>query len=81
MAGSLPLTQPSLEMANELATTHVLQVRTVQLSLEMDPKTMHIHLTHLVGVRGGAESQVFWCNAHNVQVGIRMAKLVVLQLV
>ncbi len=53
----------------------------VQLSLETTPGTMHIHPTHLVGVRGRAESQVFWCNTHNVQVVVRMVKLVTLQLV
>ncbi len=28
-----------------------------------------------------AESQVFWCNTHNAQVRVRMAKLATLQLV
>jgi len=32
-------------------------------------------------MRGWAESQVFWCNAHNIQVGAQMAKLAALQLV
>jgi hypothetical protein len=45
-------------------------VQTVQPLLEMAPGTMHIHPTHLVGVKGWAESQVLWCNAHNVQVGV-----------
>jgi hypothetical protein len=40
--------------------------------------TMHIHLTHLAGVRGWAKSQVLWCNAHNVWVGVQMAELATL---
>jgi hypothetical protein len=47
----------------------------------MAPGTTHIHPTRLAWVRGWAESQVLWCNMHNVQVGVRMAKLVALQLV
>jgi hypothetical protein len=76
----------------EPATAHVLQVeeptiacalqaRTVQLPLGTIPGTTHIHLTHLVGVKGWVESQVLWCNAHNIWVGVRMAELVALQLV
>jgi hypothetical protein len=42
---------------------------------------MHIHPTHLVRVRSRVESQVLWCNLHNGQVGVRMAKLTTLQLV
>jgi hypothetical protein len=47
----------------------------------MVPGTTHIHPTRLAGVRGWVESQVLWCNAHNVRVGAQMAKLAVLQLV
>ncbi len=32
-------------------------------------------------VRRRVESQVLWCNAHNVHVGVQMAKLAMLQLV
>ncbi len=64
-----------------LAMTHALQAKIVQLPLEMAPRTMHIHPTRLVWVRSQAKSQVFWCNLHNVQVGIQMAKLTTLQLV
>jgi hypothetical protein len=53
----------------------------VQPPLGMALRTTHIHSTRLTGVRGWAESQVRSCNAHNVWVGVRMAKLVVLQLV
>ncbi len=58
-----------------------LQAMTVQLSLETAFGTTHIHSTRLVGVRGRAENQMLWCNAHNVQVGVQMIKLVTLQLV
>jgi len=40
----------------------------------MVPETTHIHLTHLLGVRGWAESQIPWCNAHNVLVGAHKAR-------
>ncbi len=49
--------------------------------LETAPGTTHIHPTHLVGVRGRAKSEVLWCNMHNIHVGVRMAKLAMLQLV
>ncbi len=81
MAGFLPPIQPSLEMAPKLATTRAFQAGTIQLSLGTVPGTMHIHPTHLAGVRGWAESQVPWYNAHNVGVGAQMAKLAMLQLV
>ncbi len=81
MAGSLPLVQSSLETTLQFVATHALKAKTAQSLLEMALGIMHIHLTRLVGVRGWAESQVFWCNTHNVQVGVRMAKLVTLQLV
>ncbi len=61
--------------------THALQMGTTQPSLGMVPETTHIHLIHLVGVRGWAESQVLWCNMHNIRVGAQMAKLTTLQLV
>jgi hypothetical protein len=44
------------------------------------PWTTHIHPTCLAGVRGWTKSQVFWCNVHNVRVGVQMAKLIALQL-
>jgi hypothetical protein len=88
----LPSVQLPLEMAPQLATAHALQVEeptrtyvlhvgTVQLPLGMALGTTHIHPTHLVGVRGWAENQVFWNDVHNVRVGVRMAKLAALQLV
>ncbi len=43
------------------------------------PRIMHIHPTRLARVRGWVKSQILWCNAHNIQVGAHMAKLVVLQ--
>ncbi len=66
MAGSLPLVQPSLETAPQFIMTRAFQVKTVQSLLEMAPGTTHIHSTHLVGVRGQANNQVFWCNTHNI---------------
>ncbi len=81
MAGSLPLVQPSLETVLQPVVTHALQARIVQLPLETAPGAMHIHPTHLVQVRGWAESQMLWCNMHNVEMGVRMAKLATLQLV
>jgi hypothetical protein len=44
------------------------------LPMGMVPETTHIHLTHLLGVRGWAESQIPWCNAHNVLVGAHKAR-------
>ncbi len=58
----------------------MLQAGTVQPPLGTILGTTHIHLTHPVGVKGKAESQVLWCNAHNVRVGVRMAELAALQL-
>ncbi len=81
VVGFLPLVQLSLEMVLQLAATRALPTRTLQPSLETTIGTMHIHLTCLVGVRGRAKSQMLWCNAHNVQVGVQMAKLTALQLV
>ncbi len=69
VAGFLPLVQPSLGMAPQLVTTCALWAGIVQLSLGTVPRTMHIHPTHLIEVRGWVESQVPWCNAHNIQVG------------
>jgi hypothetical protein len=40
--------------------------------------TTHIHPTRLAGVRNWVESQVPWCNAHNVRVRAQMAKLAML---
>ncbi len=81
MAGSLPLDQSSLKTMFQLATTRALQARATQLPLEMAPGRTHIHLTRLVGVRGWVESQVLWCNTHNIQVGVWMVNLATLQLV
>ncbi len=78
VAGSLLLAQPSLKMAPQLVTTHVLQAKTIQLPLKTALGTMHIHLTHLIGMRGQVDNQVFWCNMHNVQVEVRMAKMAML---
>jgi hypothetical protein len=50
VASFLPLVQPSLEMAPQLAATRALQVSIVQPALEMTLETTHIHLTRLVGV-------------------------------
>jgi hypothetical protein len=79
-------------MTPQLTTTCALQVKepttarasqagTVQPPLGTALGTTHIHSTCLIGVKGWAESQILWCNAHNVQVGIRMAELAALQLV
>ncbi len=51
--------------------TCVLQAGIVQLSLGTVLETMQIHPTRLVGVRIWVESQVPWCNAHNVWVGVQ----------
>jgi hypothetical protein len=75
------MVQPPLEMAPQLANTRALQVGTVQPPLGTVHGTTHIHPTHLAKVGGWVESQVLWCNAHNVQVGVQMAKLAALQLV
>jgi hypothetical protein len=80
VVGFLPPIQSSLETTSQPTTTRALQARPTQPLLGMALKTMHIHPTPLVGVRGWAESQVLWCNAHNVRVGARMAKLIALQL-
>jgi hypothetical protein len=80
VASSLPSVQVSLEMALQLAMTRAFQVKTAQLLLETAFRTTHIHMTRLVGVRGRAESRVLWCSTHNVQAGVRMAKLATLEL-
>jgi hypothetical protein len=69
VASFLPPIQPLLETAPQFATICVLQARTTQPKLGTIPRTTHIHLTHVAGVRGWAESQVPWCNVHNVHVG------------
>ncbi len=69
VASFLPLVQPSLEMAPQFTTTRALQAKTTQLPLGTVIGTTHIHLTRLIRVKGWAESQVLWCNVHNVQVG------------
>jgi hypothetical protein len=58
-----------------------MQVGIVQPSLEIVPKTTHIHPTCPIGGRGWAESQVICCNTHNVRVGAWMVELAMLQLV
>jgi hypothetical protein len=91
VASFLPQVQPLLETTPQLVATCALQVDEpttaralqagiVQLLLGTALGTMHIHSTCLVGVRGWVESQVLWCNAHNVWVGVRMVELAVLQL-
>jgi hypothetical protein len=62
----------------EPAITRALQARTTQLPLGTIPGTTHIHPTHLTGVKRWVESQVLWCNTHNVWVGARMGKLAAL---
>jgi len=74
VASFLPLVQPPLETALQLIATHALQSGTVQLLLGTVPKTTHVHPIHLAGVRGWAESQVPWCNTHNVRVGAQEAR-------
>jgi len=69
VAGFLPPIQPLLGTAPQLATTRAFQAGTAQSSLGMVSETMHIHLTHLAWVRGWAENQIPWCNAHNVRMG------------
>ncbi len=80
VASFLPLVQLSLETTPQLATTRALQVKTVQPSLGTALGTTHIHPTPLAGVKGWAKSCVFWQNAHNIRVGVWMAKLATLQL-
>ncbi len=67
-------------MAPQLATTRVLQAGIVQPSLGTVLGTKHIHPTRLVGVKGWGESQIIWCNTHNVRVGVQIVKLATLQL-
>jgi len=69
VASFLPPLQSPLEMVPKLATTRALQAGTIQLPLGTVLKTTHIHPTRLVRVKGWAESQVPWCNAHNVRMG------------
>jgi hypothetical protein len=76
----LPLVQSSLKTAPQLATTRAFQAGTTQSPLGMVPGTTHIHPTHLAGVKGWVESQILWCNVHNVWVGAQIAKLAALQL-
>jgi hypothetical protein len=70
VVGFMPLVQPSLEIAPQFAMTHVFQMRTIQLLFGTAPRTTHIHLTRLIVVKGWVESQVLWCNVHNVWVGV-----------
>ncbi len=69
MASFLPLIQPSLETVLQLITTRAFHAGTTQSPLGTVLGTTHIHPTHLARVRGWVESQVPWCNAHNVWVG------------
>ncbi len=80
MACFLPPIQLLLETTPQATMARALQARAAQLLLETAPRTTHIHPTHLAGVRGRVESQVFWCNAHNIRVGAQMVELIVLQL-
>jgi hypothetical protein len=80
VAGFLPLIQPLLKTMPQLVATYALQAGTVQMSLGMILGTTHIHPNRLARVRSRAESQVLWCNTHNVWVGAQMTKLAVLQL-
>jgi hypothetical protein len=80
VASFLPLVQLSSEMAPQPTAARALEVGAIQPSLGMASKTMHIHPTCLIGVRGWVESQVLWCNAHNVWVGDWMVELATLQL-
>ncbi len=80
VAGFLPLVQLLLETAPQLVTIRAFQARIAQPLLGMVPRTTHIHSTRLTRVRSWAESQILWCNAHNVQVGAQMVKLAALQL-
>jgi hypothetical protein len=57
---------------------HALQAGTIQPLLGTVLGTTHIHLTRLVGVKGWVESQVLWCNTHNVRVDVRMDELATL---
>ncbi len=81
VARFLPPIQLPLETTPQLAMTRAFQVMTTQPPLGTILGTTHIHLTYLAGVKGWAESQILWCNAHNVQVRTKMAKLATLQLV
>ncbi len=78
VAGFLPLIQPPLETAPQFAMAHALQAGTIQPLLGTVLGTTHIHLTRLVGVKGWVESQVLWCNTHNVRVDVRMDELATL---
>jgi hypothetical protein len=64
VVGSLPLVQLSLEIMPQLTTTHALQARTVQPSLEMVHGTTHIHPTHLIGEKPNREPSAF---VHHIQ--------------
>jgi hypothetical protein len=74
VAGFLPPVQPPLETAPQLIVTRALQAKTAQPPLGTVHGTNHIHPTRLTGVRSWAESQVPWCNAHNVRVGAQEAR-------
>ncbi len=69
VVGFLPPVQPPLETTPQLTAIRALQVKTIQPPLGMIPKTTHKHSTRLTRMKGWAENQVLWCNAHNVQVG------------
>jgi len=78
VAGFLPLVQSLLEMALQHVVACALQAGATQPPLGTAPRTTHIHSTRLTRVRGWAESQVLWCNAHNVRVGDQLAELAAL---
>ncbi len=81
VASFLPPVQPPLETTPQFGVTRVFQAGTTQPLLGMVFGTTHIHPTRLARVRGWAENQVLWCNAHNVRVGAQTTKLTTLQLV
>jgi hypothetical protein len=58
VASFLPLVQPPLKTAPQLATTYALLVGTAQPPLGTVPGITHIHPTCLAGVRDWAKSQV-----------------------
>jgi hypothetical protein len=78
VVGFLPPIQSPLQTMLQPATARVLQTKTTQPPLGTALWTTHIHPTPLAGVKGWAESQVLWCNMHNIRVGARMAELAML---
>jgi hypothetical protein len=56
VASFLPLVQLAFKPAPQFTATYVLQVGTAQPPLKIVPRTMHINLTRLAGVRGWVTS-------------------------